>query len=52
MPCWTSGDPSTKGRALIAAIKAERLHRTCDAYFAFVTGFLAGCSFVCWLLLA
>ena len=52
MPCRISGDPSTKGRALIAAIKAEKLPTTCDACFAFCMGFLAGGTFICWLLLA
>jgi len=36
---------SAKGRALIAAIKVGGLPRTCDAYFAFFIGFLAGGSF-------
>lgn len=51
MPCFRR-DPITKGQALVAAIRAEKLPRRVDSCYAFSMGFLAGCSFICWLLLA
>ena len=45
------GQPQTKGKTLIAALKAERAQQSSGAIFIFFTGFLTGACVILWLLL-
>ena len=51
MPWSCSRDPTLKGRALIAALKAEKTFQYPVFARGFLTGFWTGVAFVCWLLL-